>query len=75
MNLALPYPRGDPGIKTPKNEQKHQIYIEITKTAKNGGCCAAKCTFYVFENKGSGGSPYAYLKVLPVPYLQIRGVG
>ena len=27
-----------------------------------------------FKNKGFGGSPYVYLKVLPVPYLQMRGV-
>ena len=43
------------------------------QTAQNGGC-AAKCTLYLLKNKGLGGSPYVYLKVLPVPYLQIRGV-
>ena len=60
-------------LKRQKNDQKRQIHIEITKNGEKGGC-AAKCTFYVLKNKGFGGSPYVYLKVLPVPYLQIRGV-
>ena len=39
--------------------------------------CAARwaCTLYFLKRMGSGGSPYVYLKVLPVPYLQMRGVG
>ena len=74
LYFALPYPRRDhPGIKTPKKTRNAKFTSKSRKTAKKGGC-AAKYTLHVLKNKGCGGSPYVYLKVLPVPYLQIRGV-
>ena len=73
MYLALPYPRGNPGIKTPKTTRNAKFTSKSRQTAKNGGC-AAKCTLHFLKNKGFGGSPYVYLKVLQVPYLQMRGV-
>ena len=58
------------GGKTTRNAK---FTSKSRQTAKNGGC-AAKSTLHFLKNKGFGGSPYVYLKVLPVPYLQMRGV-
>ena len=58
---ALPYPRQNFGMKTPKNDLKRPIYLAMTRHYKKRRLRRPNFPA-LLQSKGFGGSPYVYLK-------------